>query len=140
MSLKWVSMINTGLKKTCCLLNLFLFFGRVTWHVGSQFPNQDSDSHPSLESGFLTAGPPGEPRTSYFWLSAWSAFPDTPANPATPLLPFPPHWSLASVTGSQEEGRKLILIGPQHVPASEFNTFMDRRLFNPSNLPSDGRK
>ena len=100
MSLKWVSMINTGLKKTCCLLNLFLFFGRVTLHVRSQFPNQDSDSHPSLESGFLTAGPPGEPRTSYFWLSAWSAFPDTPANPATPLLPFPPHWSLASVTGS----------------------------------------
>ena len=46
MSLKWVSMINTGLKKTCYLLNLFLFFGHVTWHVGSQFPNQDSDSHP----------------------------------------------------------------------------------------------
>lgn len=57
-----------------------------------------------------------------------------------PPVPFPSHWSLASVTESQEEGRKLILIGPQHVPDSEFNTFMDRRLFNPSNLPHEGRK
>ena len=47
MNLKWVAMINdTGLKKTCYLLNLFLCFGHVTWHVGSQFPNQDSDPCP----------------------------------------------------------------------------------------------
>lgn len=47
----------------------------------------------------------------------------------------PLHRSLASVTETQEEGRKLALIEPQYVPDSGFDTFMDRRLFNPSNLP-----
>lgn len=92
----------------------------------------------SLESGSLTAVPPRKPRTYCFWL-VFGSVPGALSPLALPVLPhpfpFPAQWPLASVTGGQEEGRKLILIGPPHVPGSEFNTFMGRRLFNPSNLP-----
>lgn len=57
-----------------------------------------------------------------------------PTHPHFPHFHLSQHWSLASVTESQEEGRKWIFIEPRYVPDPGFNTFRDRRLFNLSNL------
>ena len=77
----------------------------------------------------------GLKKTYYLGSNVWSTFPITPTDPARSPFPFPTMLVIGYVTDSQEEGRKLTLIEPQYVPHSGFNTFMDRRLFNPSNLP-----
>ena len=71
----------------------------------------------------------------------WERFPVTATDPATPPSSIP-FTLVIGLSYWESGGRKetSILIGPQHVPDSEFNTFMDRRLFNPSNLPHEGRK
>ena len=42
----------------CCYFPLFLFFGHTVGQLGSQFPDQGSNSHPlQWKRGVLTAGP-----------------------------------------------------------------------------------
>lgn len=58
-----------------------------------------------------------------------------PADPhISPISTYCNVGSMASVTESQEKGRKLAFTEPQCVPDSGCNAFMDRRLVNPSNL------